>query len=431
MLDLVQLQQQIQALNKGDETLRREAIRCLKQQEAQDWAGAPPKVVNSLIDSLRQQLPKGQSGEVKPPLVRQEVVTILGNIGPRSEPVIPQLMELLEPGVPDNLREAAAVALGKIGKEARVAVDKLIGVLGPECRVPLAARVARALGEIGCAEQRVRTALVNLWLLPMDDQNSRAQIGIALCKLKIEARGLLPHLTKTLVATQHLGLRKAAAEALGWCSKNDLDAVPALTVALREEDEDLVRLANVGLEQMRLTPEKAIQVCARQLKDSLYAEAALRKSGPVAVPALIEALASDDAVAREKAARTLGSLGEAAAEAVPALTEALEDKHLAVRLAAAKGLWNVTKNADLVVPVLAELLKGKWSSTSSAPDAAEERRRFVQSVIESLCRIGAPAKAAVPVLNQKAKDDNRLIRESAQRALREIAPKPLNKSGVR
>jgi HEAT repeat protein len=172
-------------------------------------------------------------------------------------------------------------------------------------------------------------------------------------------------------------------------------------------------------------------VCARQLKDSLYAEAALRKSGPAAVPALIEALESDDAVAREKAARTLGSLGEAAAEAVPALTEALEDKHLPVRLAAAKGLWNVTKNADLVVPVLADLLKGKWLSTSSAPDAAEERRRFVQSVIESLCRIGAPAKAAVPVLNQKAKDDNRLIRESAQRALREIAPKPLNKSGVR
>ena len=39
--------------------------------------------------------------------------------------------------------------------------------------------------------------------------------------------------------------------------------------------------------------------------------------------------------------------------------------------------------------------------------------------IESLCRVGPPAKAAVSALKEKAKDANRLIRESAQRALRE------------
>ena len=109
-------------------------------------------------------------------------------------------MELLEPGTSDGIREAAATALGKIGKESKVAVDKLIQVLGPDCRVPLAARVARALGDIGCADHRVRSALTNLWLLPMDDQNSRMLIAIALCKLKIDARGLLPHITKTLMA---------------------------------------------------------------------------------------------------------------------------------------------------------------------------------------------------------------------------------------
>jgi len=428
MLDVTQLQSQIQALNKGDEPSRREAIRALKQHEEQDWAGAPPKVVNTLIESLRQQLPKGQNGETKPPLVRQEVVVILGNLGSRSESVIPQLMELLEPGTSDGIREAASTALGKIGKESKVAVDKLIQVLGPECRVQLAARVARALGEIGCADHRVRTALTNLWLLPMDDQNSRMQIAIALCKLKIDARGLLPHITKTMVANQNMALRKAAAEALSWCGKNDLDVVPALTAALNEEDEDLVRLAKAGLDQMKLSQDKAIHLCAKQLKESLYAEAALRKSGPLAVPALTEALSMDDAPAREKAARTLGGMGEAAAAAVPALTAVLKDKNLEVRLAAAKGLWNITKNADLVVPVLADLLKGKYSS---APDASEERRRFLQSVIESLCRIGPPAKAAVAALNDKCKDDNRLIRESAQRALREIAPEPVKKSGVR
>jgi len=428
MLDVTQLQSHIQALNKGDEPARRDAIRSLKQQEEQEWASAPAKIVHTLIESLRQQLPKGQNGEVKPPLVRQEVVVILGNIGARSEPVIPQLMELLEPGTSDGIREAAATALGKIGKESKVAVDKLIQVLGPDCRVPLASRVARALGEIGCADHRVRTALTNLWLLPMDDQNSRMQIAIALCKLKIEARGLLPHITKTLVANQNMALRKTAAEALAWCNKNDVDVVPALTAALNEEDEDLVRLAKAGLDQLRLSQEKAITLCARQLKDSLYAEAALRKSGPMAVPALIEALDMEEAPAREKAARTLGGMGEAAAAAAPALTKVLADKNLEVRLAAAKSLWNIAKNAELVVPVLADLLKGKWSS---AADVSEERRRFLQSVIESLCRIGPPAKAAVAALHDKAKDDNRLIRESAQRALREIAPEPVKKTGVR
>jgi HEAT repeat protein len=426
MLDLSQLQSHIQALNKGDEASRREAIRALKQTEQSDWASAPAKVVHTLIETLRQQLPKGNNGEAKPPLVRQEIVVILGNLGARSESVIPQLIELLEPGTSDNVREAAATALGKIGKESKVAIDKLIQVLSPECRVPLAARVARALGEIGCADHRVRTALTSLWLLPMDDQNSRMQIAIALCKLKIDARGLLPHITKTLMTNQNMSLRKVAAEALAWCGKNEPDVVPALTSALSEEDEDMVRLAKAGLEQMRLTHEKAVQLCAKQLKDSLYAETALRKSGPLAVPALIEALDMDDSSAREKASRTLGGMGEAAAAAIPALTKVLKDKHAQVRLAAAKSLWHVAKNADLVVPVMADLLKGKWSA-----DVAEERRRFLQSVIESLCRIGPPAKAAVPALREKAKDDNRLIRESAERALREIAPEPVKKTGVR
>ena len=428
MLELAQVQSHIQALNKGDEPARRDAIRALKQQDERDWKSAPAKVVNTLIETLRHQLPRGQNGEVKPPLVRQEVVVILGHLGPRAESVVPQLIELLEPGTSDGIREAAATALGKIGKEAKAAVDSLIRVLGPECRVPLAARVARALGEIGCADHRVRAALTNLWLLPMDDQNSRMQIAIALCKLRIDARGLIPHVTKTLVTNQNMNLRKAAAEALAWCSKSDIDVVPALTAALKEEDEDMARLAKAGLDQMRLSPEKAVQVCAKQLEESLYAETALRKSGPIAVPALIEALGSSAPVAREKAARTLGGMGEAAAAAVPALTKVLSDKNISVRLAAAKGLWGVAKNADLVVPVLAELLKGKWPA---APDVSEERRRFLQSVIESLCRIGPPAKAAVSALNAKAKDDNRLIRESAQRALREIAPEPVKKSGVR
>ena len=53
------------------------------------------------------------------------------------------------------------------------------------------------------------------------------------------------------------------------------------------------------------------------------------------------------------------------------------------------------------------------------------RRRFLQTVMEALWRIGPPAKAAMPALVAKSKDKNRLISESAFSALRKIAGPPL------
>ena len=38
----------------------------------------------------------------------------------------------------------------------------------------------RALGDIGCADQRVRNALVNLWLLPFHSRSNQVQIAIVL-----------------------------------------------------------------------------------------------------------------------------------------------------------------------------------------------------------------------------------------------------------
>src|SRR5207302_1423109 len=110
MLDLRQLRNDIQALDEGDEAACGQALHSLKQHEAQDWATAPPPVINSLVGSLQERLRNG----MKRPSMRQEVVTILGNIGSRSEQAVPQLIELLQTRVPDNTCEAAATTLGKI-----------------------------------------------------------------------------------------------------------------------------------------------------------------------------------------------------------------------------------------------------------------------------------------------------------------------------
>ncbi len=187
-------------------------------------------------------------------------------------------------------------------------------------------------------------------------------------------------------------------------------------------------MAQAGLDQMRLSHEKAVHLCARQLAESSHAEAALRKSGPLAVPALIEALDTKEPAVRVKAARTLGFLGEAAVAAAPALTAALQDSDLDVRLAVVKGLWNITKTADVVVPALVDLLEVEEAADL---EAGETRRRFLQTVMEALSRIGPPATAAVPALTALTRDTNRHIRESALITLQKIAPTVPDKAGLR
>jgi HEAT repeat protein len=207
---------------------------------------------------------------------------------------------------------------------------------------------------------------------------------------------------------------------LAWCGKNEPDVVPTLLASARNDKEEKVRqVAEESLAHLHLSHETAVRLCVEQLKDSAFAEAALRNSGPLAVPALLEALGAQEPAIREKAARILGCLGEAAPEAVGGLTAALDDGDVNVRLAAAKGLWNVTKVADAVVPVLIELLEETGSAIAAA---SEPRRRFLQTIIEALGRIGTPAKAAVPALLKMVKDKNRLVCDSALSALRKISP---------
>src|SRR5262249_11958293 len=133
-----------------------------------------------------------------PPHFRQDVATVLGNIGPRSAPAVPQLAELLKKGQGEAVREAAALALGKLGKKARGAVTDLIQVLQSDCKGTLASRVAWALGAIGCADDDVRSALTTLWLSP--GEASKGQAAVALCRIGCDAPGLLPYLTSTVGA---------------------------------------------------------------------------------------------------------------------------------------------------------------------------------------------------------------------------------------
>jgi HEAT repeat protein len=387
----------------------------LRQFTGQEWADVPADLMQRLINALASQL----RVESKQQVVQKEIATILGHMGARSKPALPQLMELLQDSVPDPVREAAVTALGRIGKPARTALECLL-LLVEHARAALSTQVVRAIGNIGCGDERVRSTLLGLWSSPTYTEAGKAQVAIALCKLQIDAKNLIETLTKNLMSHQDAIYRKAAAEALATCRKNALDVVPALLAASTSDANDEVRqMAKAGLDQMGLTPERAVHLCAKQLRDGCNAEAALRKSGAVAIPALIEALASGDAGVQVKAGRTLGCLGELAAAAVPALKALLNANDREVRLAAAKALWNITKNAELVVPTLVSLLDKSWTADA---DSSEARRMFLQTVMEALRRIGPPAKSAKLALLRKTTDKCRHISESAYNSLRDIEP---------
>jgi HEAT repeat protein len=423
MLDIPQLQRHLLALDHGDETARRQALQSLRQHDEQAWAAVPVEECDSLVEALKGQLLSGR----KQPSAQKEVATVLGNLGPRCRSALPQLLDLLREGTGEQVREAAAIALGKMGKEAKAAVDDLI-LLSAHSRPALSAQAIRALGNIGCADGRVRSALLSRWPPSLPLKADNAQVAIALCKLHIVAEGLLATVTRTLMAKQEPGLRKAAAEALAWCGKKEPDVVPALlSASLGDINEEVRQLAQAGLDRMRLSHAEAVRLCAGQLGESPYAETALRRSGQLAVPVLREALGRKEPAIRVRAVRTLGGLGELAAEAVPALTAAAHDADPEVRLAAAKGLWHITKTADVVVPALVNLLAGEGAA---GLEPGETRRQFLQTVMEALGRVGPPAAAAVPALTALTKDDNRHLRESALITLGKIAPAVADASGL-
>ena len=313
------------AVASGSDEARSEAVRSLKECDKARWLTLPADQVDNLVEALRVQLPKKNGGGDRMPLhLRRDVVLVLGNIGPRASAAVSALIELLKSDESLAVREAAATALGDIGEDASDAVPALLAMLTPDCRVSLAVRVARALGDIGASDAKVKSALSDLWRATAASSQSQLQVALALCKLRVDAPGLITNLTAAGVSATNTGLRTAAVEALAHCGKNQVGVVPALVAASFDEDENIKALAMGGLEKMGLNHAKAVTICAKQLKDAPHAaETALRKAGLISVGVLIKALADEESLVRQKASEILRAIGEPAVEAVPSLTKKL------------------------------------------------------------------------------------------------------------
>jgi len=104
---------------------------------------------------------------------------------------------------------------------------------------------------------------------------------------------------------------------------------------------------------------------------------------------------------------------------VPALVERLEsDTDNRVRASAANALGYIGKEPEVAVPALVKHLRDPDPTTRA------------QAVL-ALAKFGTEAKAALSVIRELEGDANQFVREAAVKALEEIDPGTVAKTGVK
>lgn len=219
----------------------------------------------------------------------------------------------------------------------------------------------------------------------IDDLQSRTPRDVEAATAQLEQRGTaaLPLIRRTLQDPAAPPARiKAALKAAAILGARATEAMPDIADALEDPE---------------YSPEAAL---------------ALSFMGSAAVPALREALGSDEAIVRREALRSLGKLRERASIdpqiVVPLLLQALDDVDAQVRGVAVTYLGIVRDDPEKEVPGLIKAL-------------SDEDAEVRQNAAVALASYGALAERAIPALKKAANDPNEDVRREAGRALVTLA----------
>jgi HEAT repeat protein len=187
--------------------------------------------------------------------------------------------------------------------------------------------------------------------------------------------------------------RRKAVHSLGMIGTDAEEAVPALAAVMREDPDVTVRI-EASLALFRMAP-----------------------ASRSAVPALAEALGDDEPLVRMNAANTLFRLRTDARAAVPALIEAARAPEnggrlltfgVTIREVATLALGRASAGTAEAVPALTQLLE------------AAETGGMRRAAVRALGDVGADARPAAPQLRALLTQDDSLLREAAEEALRKI-----------
>jgi HEAT repeat protein len=321
------------------------------------------------------------------PAGRNEMLMLLGQMGPAAARAVPALTKLLsEPDV--NVRRQAAFDLGRIGPAARPAVPALLEQL----RNPdnfMRQNVLNALHGIGGESARVVPALV---------EAARQDNGFH----------------RSLILTMLASHGPKASAAVPWLVE-ELHRPPSFTTT------------QVADTLLRIDPGRARREAAPVLRTMVQAASPWRVQAAQALCridpnsdegliALRECLRSPDANARLQASQFLGTLNPAGRKAVPDLQKALGDPLPQVRVNAARSLWFLTRETERTMPVLLEVLKQASAGTYVR-----------QQAVAGLGLMGPAARATLPDLKKLSDDPDESLRNWVRDAIAKIDVPPAEK----
>jgi HEAT repeat protein len=395
---------------------------------AKDAAAAVPDLAKALQDPNED--------------VRLAAARALARIGPSARNALREILEALGDSNPKIglAAEAALEAMGQLGKED---VSILCGCLKSP-NVAVKAYAANTLDSMG--RSAVDAVPVLTETLNDGDAGLRRTAASALGKIGAPARSAIPALTLAL-KDRDKSVREKAVQSLVKMGSSS-GAVTALLEALKNDDENVVEIAENGLdEQIALTADNVhglVEVVqASKTKARIFAMAALGKIGPdakEAVTALIDELRDSEPSVREAAASALGKIGPHAWKAADALAKALSDDNPKVQTSAVLALRGIGPDGSAAAPKLVACLKIKrLHEISSAAlvrmgnravpaliNGLEETKDFQERVdiISVLERIGPDASDAIPILTTLSKEAQYAgTRKAASKALDKIQAK--------
>ncbi|MCA9117241.1 MAG: HEAT repeat domain-containing protein, partial [Planctomycetaceae bacterium] len=345
---------------------------------------------------------------------------------PRSAAAVPGLMELVaDRQVPWFTRRDAALTLGRLGKAGAPAVDLLARLLDepPQNNVSPASWSTRALALLGPDAAEASPRLVQLLRNPARDAGDRMAAIDALARIGAGQPQSLPTLISFLTVrpgaasglsdSLAITFRELAAQGLGLMGAEAAAAVPALLRAGRDEHESVRQEATLALAAMGPAAEIAVPgLLERLVSDDSEAVQDAAETALAAVAtreaqqALAHLLGDEEPEFRWRAARSLGRMGQAAADAEPSLLVCLQDPEPQVQLQAALACQAIGVRQAEAAETLVELLHSdkrqiRIQATRSLIAAPEAARQLLEQ-LQQLAEQGDPQgrRAARQVLEQ-------------------------------
>lgn len=188
---------------------------------------------------------------------------------------------------------------------------------------------------------------LNLYIRQLQTGNQKQRIS-AIESLAALGKPAVTPLIEVLKKDKDPVVRAAAVVSIGKIGEDAGSALPALTAALRDSDQQVRKNAVQAIPKLgkkAMVPHLVLRLQSQNWRDrynAIHAISRMGKDAAPAIPHLIKTIKSDSEVSvRFGAINAIANLGPVAAPAFPVLIEAMEEKHDSISPGAAYALGNI------------------------------------------------------------------------------------------